>query len=150
MKMPLDILKGIHPGFVLERELKKRGIAKSRFALQIGEYPQTLVSITKGKRKMNTALSLRIEQELNLEEGFLMTLQVFHEIAEEKKRGQKTPDLDKLRLSLFWDTDIKTIDWIKYKRAVIERVFQRGNDREKQEIESFYGIEIVRTVLQKK
>jgi plasmid maintenance system antidote protein VapI len=147
MKMPLEILKGIHPGFFLERELKKRGIAKSRFALQVGEYPQTFVAITKGKRKMNTPLALRIEQALNLEEGFLMTLQVFHEIAQEKKRGQKTPDLSKLGKSLFWDTNINTIDWQKYKRAVIERVFERGDDEEKKEITRFYGEDIIRSVL---
>lgn len=50
----LEIVKGIHPGFMLERELKKRKLSKGQFALSIREYPQTLSAIMKGKRSMNT------------------------------------------------------------------------------------------------
>ena len=85
----IDILKGIHPGFYLDQQLRKHKLAKGRFAIKINEYPQTLGSITKGKRKMNTALSLKIEKELGLDEGFLMTLQVFHDIKLEKQRQQE-------------------------------------------------------------
>ena len=74
----LSVIKGIHPGFMLERELKKRGLRKGAFALSLQEFPQTLVSITKGKRRMNISLALKIEKALGLEEGFLMTLQVFY------------------------------------------------------------------------
>jgi antitoxin HigA-1 len=52
-----------------------------------------------------------------------------------------TPDLSKLRPGLFWDTDIKRIDWISQRQAVIERVTERGNDDEIAEIKSFYGEE---------
>ena len=74
MKKKLNIIKGIHPGIFLEHELKKRKLAKSRFALSVNEYPQTLVSITKGKRSMNTPLALKIENALGLDEGYLMVL----------------------------------------------------------------------------
>jgi antitoxin HigA-1 len=147
MKATLETLKGTPAGAYLEWELKKRGIAKSRLALEVGEYPQTLVAIIKGKRKLSTSLAFRIEKKLGLEEGLLMMLQVFHEIKEEKLRTQKKPDLSKLRRGLFWDTDINTIDWEKYKQAVIERVFQRGDESEKQEIENFYGSETVKRIL---
>jgi hypothetical protein len=46
----LTIIKDVHPGFILERELKKRHLKKGQFALSLHEYPQTLVSIIKGKR----------------------------------------------------------------------------------------------------
>ncbi|HEU4551761.1 MAG TPA: hypothetical protein VFS25_02965, partial [Chitinophaga sp.] len=82
MENELAILKGIHPGIVLERELKKRKLSKAHFAHTVHEFPQTLGAITKGKRNMNTALALRIEKELGLEEGYFMTLQVFYEIRE--------------------------------------------------------------------
>jgi len=68
--------KGIHPGVVLARELKRRAIKQRPFALAIGEYPQTFNSIIKGKRSMNTGLALKIENELGLEEGTLPLLQV--------------------------------------------------------------------------
>lgn len=145
----ISLLAGIHPGMFLERELKKRGLGKSKFAISLNEYPQTLVSITKGKRRMNVNLALKIERALNLEEGFLMILQVFYDIKEEKKNSAKHPDLSKFRPALFWETSMDMIDWHQHKRSVIERVFERGNDIEKQEVIKFYGqeaVEIVREI----
>jgi antitoxin HigA-1 len=148
MKDELSIIKGIHPGFYLERELKRRHLGKGRFAMSVQEFPQTLVSITKGKRKMNTALALKIENELGLEEGYLMILQVYFDIANEKKKQHSSrPDLSKIRSVLFWDTEIEKIDWILQKHAVIKRVFERGNEEEKSEIIRFYGKDEVNEVL---
>ncbi|HEY4289249.1 MAG TPA: hypothetical protein VGN00_19240 [Puia sp.] len=137
----IQYLKGIHPGIVLERELKKRKLSKGPFALSIQEYPQILGAITKGKRKMNTSLALRIEDALELEEGFFMTLQVFYDIKEEKRKKElsKIPDIKQFRPALFWDTSIEKINWIQQKRAVIERVLERGTLSEKKEIIRFYG-----------
>lgn len=145
----LEIVKGIHPGFMLERELDKRKLSKGQFALSIREYPQTLSAIMKGKRRMNTPLSMRIEEALGMEEGFLMTLQVFYDIKEEKKKlsKEKHPDLSKFRPALFWDTKMDQIDWDKQKRAVIKRVFERGDFTEKKEIRRFYGKVAVKNVL---
>ncbi len=150
MKMNLDLIKGVHPGFILERELSKRKLSKGRFAISINEYPQTLVSITKGNRGMNTSLAMRIENALGIEEGFFMILQIYYEIAEEKKKqNQHSPDLNKLRTVLFWDTRIQDINWEMQKRAVIKRVFERGNEEEREEITRFYGAEIVNSILKK-
>jgi antitoxin HigA-1 len=144
MENQISILKGIHPGFVLERELKKRHLKKGEFAHSLQEYPQTLVSIMKGKRKMNTALSLKIESKLGIDEGYFMTLQVYFDIeAEKQKQVANKPDLTKIRAALFWDTKIENINWQKQKKAIIQRVFERGNELEKQEIERFYGKEVV-------
>jgi hypothetical protein len=45
---------------------------------------------------------------------------------------------------LFWDTDITKIDWQKQSAAVILRIFERGNDIEKEEIKRFYKSELIR------
>ncbi len=143
MKDTISIIKGVHPGIILERELKLRKIGKSRFALSVNEFPQTLVAITKGKRNMNTSLALKIEHTLGLEEGYFMILQVYYNIEKEKKKkNTRHPDFSKLRRILFWDTAIEKIDWEKQKNAVIKRVFERGNAAEKKEIILFYGQEI--------
>ena len=148
MKSNIHIPKGVHPGLILERELKQRQIGKSRFAISLQEFPQTLVSITKGKRKMNTGLALKIERALGLEEGYFMILQVYHDIEEEKRRqNTEHPDLTKLRAILFWDTKMEKINWEKQKKAVIKRVFERGNEIEKKEISRFYGKKIVEGIL---
>lgn len=150
MNTSISIVKGIHPGFILERELKKRKLAKGRFAISLDEYPQTLVSITKGKRNMNPSLSLKLEKSLGLEEGYFMVLQAYYEIEKEKKKqNTQKPDLSRIRKILFWDTTFDRIDWDKHKRSIIKRVFQRGNEEEKKEITRFYGQELINSVLKK-
>lgn len=144
MENLITIIKGIHPGFVLDRVLKKRQIPKGKFAISLNEFPQTIVAITKGKRRMNINLALKIEHALDLNEGYLMTLQVFYDIKEAKKKLSKSPDLSKLRTALFWDTKIDEIDWSQQKNAVIKRVFERGNEEEKMEITNFYGEEAIK------
>lgn len=41
------------------------------------------------------------------------------------------------------------IDWQLQKRAVIQRIFERGNQQEKEEITRFYGKATVEAVLDK-
>ncbi|MEI6755255.1 MAG: plasmid maintenance system antidote protein [Paludibacter sp.] len=149
MNSTILLIKGIHPGIILERELKKRNLGKGRFALSINEFPQTLTSITKGNRKMNTALSLKIERALNMEEGYFMILQAYNDIELKKKKlaASYHPDLSLIRPVVFWDTDINGIDWDKNKSAVIQRIFERGNEQEIKEIIRFYGKEIILSVL---
>jgi plasmid maintenance system antidote protein VapI len=150
MDTKITIIKGIHPGIILEKELKRRKLQKGKFAHSINEFPQTIASISKGKRRMNPALSLKIEKALGLEEGYFMVLQAYFDIAEEKKKLTKNyhPELSKFRSALFWDTDIKLIDWEKNKKAVILRVFERGNDEEILETINFYSKELILEVLE--
>ena len=145
----VDKLKGIHPGIFLDNELKKRKLPKGRFALSINEYPQTLGAITNGKRDMNTALAIKIENELKLEEGLFMILQVFYDYKKIKKSklSQAKPNVAKFQKSTFWDTSIENIDWHKQKRAIVKRVYERGSDREKKEINKFYGSKEVERIL---
>ncbi|TNJ46091.1 helix-turn-helix domain-containing protein [Tamlana fucoidanivorans] len=151
MNILIEKYKGIHPGFVIERILKKRSIRQRPFALSINEHPQTLNAITKGRRSLNTALALKIEEVLELEEGSLALLQTYFDISRAKNKQQAaTPNLSKLRASLFWDTDYSKIDWKKQYRAVINRVFDRGNENEKQEISRFYGKNTINAVLNSK
>jgi plasmid maintenance system antidote protein VapI len=149
MELTLEKYKGIHPGLVLERELKHRKLKKGPFALSLHEYPQTLNDITKGKRGFTPALSLKIDRALKLEEGTMLLLQTYYEIKQEQQKSPAGdhPDLTVLRKALFWDTDITKIEWQKQYRAVIERVFERGNEVEKTEMLNFYGKQKVEAVI---
>lgn len=146
MKPDINIVKGIHPGIILDRELKRLSIAKGRFALSINEFPQTIGAIIKGKRRINPSISLKIEKSLNFEEGYFMVLQAYYDIKIEKLKDKSSPNINKLRPILFWDTDINSINWINQKVSVIKRVLERGDSSEIAEITRFYGIEDVNKV----
>ena len=143
--------KGIHPGAVIDRELKKRNLSQRSFAISLPEHPQSFNAMIKGKRKLNTGLALKIEHALGLEEGALLMLQMFYDINVEKRKevSGHHPDFTILRKNLFWDTDIHSIDWEKYFKAVIRRVFERGSTSEKEEIIRFYGLEKVNVAIGK-
>jgi len=148
MQNNITILKGIHPGIILERELKKRKLSKRKFALSIGEFPQTIGAIIKGKRDMNIPLSLKLEKALSLEEGFLMTLQVYFSIKKLKDdQSNIHPNISLFRKALFWDTEIQKINWVQQKKAIIKRIFERGNEQEKSELKRFYGEQTIREIM---
>ena len=143
--------KGIHPGIVIDRELKRRGIKQRPFALSLPEHPQTFNTITKGKRSLTTALALKIEHALQIEEGTLVFLQAYYDIGKEKSLMQlHTPDISVFRKAIFWDTNFQQLDWSRQYRAIIQRVYERGNDAEKNEIRRFYGVSKVALALKAK
>lgn len=77
-----------------------------------------------------------------------MTLQVFYDIKELKRTQHKLhPDFTKLRPILFWDTKMENIDWQRQKNSIIKRIFERGNEIEKNEIIPFYEIEYINKIL---
>jgi plasmid maintenance system antidote protein VapI len=143
MDLSFEKYKGIHPGIILERELKKRNLKRRPFAIQLHEYPQTLNEITKGRRRLTPTLALKIDHELKLPEGTMLVLQAYHDIKKEKQRMslEDHPNLSIIRKILFWDTDIDKIDWKKEYKAIIKRVLERGNEKEKREILRYYGKE---------
>jgi plasmid maintenance system antidote protein VapI len=107
----IGVLKGIHPGIVLERKIREKGFKKGQLALDCREYPQTLTAITKGNRDMNTALALKLEKALGLGEGYFMILQIFYDIKKQKQKlSHNDRNLPKLRKVIFWDTRMESID----------------------------------------
>lgn len=143
-------IKGVHPGAVLSRELRRRGLESKQFAISLGEYPQTINAISKGRRGINPALSIKLGHALDTDEEYFMLLQAYYEVEKERKellKNQLKPNLNKIRPILFWDTDITRLDWQKQKKAIVRRIFERGNDIEIKEILSFYGREVIQKEL---
>src|SRR5437660_1752664 len=102
MELLVKKYKGIHPGLILERELKKRSLKKGPFAISIQEYPQVINEITKGRRGITAELSLKIDRALGLGEETLFILQAYYELkkAKDQYTERPRPDLSKLRKAL--------------------------------------------------
>lgn len=137
----LDKIRGIHPGYILNRELKSRGIKSSELASNIDEHKQTISAILHKKRKITPSLSIKLSKKFNVAQDYFMLLQASYEVntLAAKISTRHKPKLDKFRPALFWDTDINQIDWEKQKRAIIKRILERGNSQEITELIKFYG-----------
>lgn len=99
--MIIDNNKGIHPGFILKQELKKRNLGYMKFAISVEEFPQSLSAIMSGNQAMNIPLALKIEKLLSLEEGYFMMLQLYYDIEQHKIKSaeilnQKDLDLESI------------------------------------------------------
>lgn len=142
-------IKGIHPGAVLKREIKKRGLKNKELASSVNEHAQTISAILNEKRSINPHLSIKLGRKLGVDEDYFMLLQASYDVEKVKlkKLVQQTPNLKNIRKVLFWDTDFKKIDWIKNRKAIIKRIFERGNPLEIKEITDFYGKETIQNEL---
>lgn len=140
----IDIIKGIHPGKFIERELKKKNLTQRVLADKTGIPYQTINAIIAGRRNLTTEQALKMDQSLAYEDGFFAILQTYYDIRQykEKELAGIFNQPPKIRKSLFWDTDFSKINWAKYKNAVIKRVFQRGSKEEIDEITRYYNISI--------
>lgn len=140
----IDIIKGIHPGKFIERELKKKNLTQRVLADKTGIPYQTINAIIAGRRNLTTEQALKMDQSLAYEDGFFAILQTYYDIRQykEKKLAGIFNQPPKIRKSLFWDTDFSKINWAKYKNAVIKRVFERGSKEEIDEITRYYNISI--------
>ena len=139
----IEKIKGVPPGAVLGWALKKRRIGTSVFAKDIGEYAGVLTDVTKLRRGITPRLSIKLGQKLDVAEYYFMLLQAYYLVDRERKENvlntQDTPDLSILRRQIFWDIDFDKLDFQRYKSYIIQRVFERGNKDEIQEIIRFYG-----------
>lgn len=87
-------------------------------------------------------MAIKIDEALGYEEGFLLTLQAFYDIAQHKaqKASETVYGVPNIRKILFGDTDFERIDWGTYKKYAIGRVLERGTKEEINEIRRFYKI----------
>jgi antitoxin HigA-1 len=135
----LKLIKGLHPGLFVNHIIKQKGIKQKDLAMELGIKPQALNAVIKAKRPMPLEMALLIEKRLGWDEGFLGQLQLFYDIKEHNRSDIK-PDFTKFRKILFWDTDVDKIDWMRYKKSIIERVRTRGDKMELKYFLEFYNM----------
>lgn len=138
----IEIIRGIHPGKFIERELNKKKLTQRALAEETGIPFQTINAIIAGRRNLTTEQALKIDHALGYEDGFFAILQTHYDIkyCKDKELASIYSEAPRIRKSLFWDTDFNKINWAKYKNAVIKRVFERGSKDEIEEITRYYNL----------
>ena len=143
MNNRIELIKGIHPGKLIERDLKKKGITQRTLSKNTGIKYETINAIVAGKRNLTIDQVMKIESFMGYDEGFLSLLQTYYDIKQYKNKkfsslnSQKPP---RIRRIVFWDTDVDKIDWERNKTAVVNRVLERGNKEEIDEIMRYYQL----------
>lgn len=142
MVSKIDILKGVHPGKIIERDLTKMHISQRALSLRADVSYQTINNIIAGTRGISTDMALKIEKTLGYDEGFLSVIQTYYDIEAHKSKllEHQYQGKPNIRKSLFWDADFEKIHWGKFRNSVIKRVLERGNDDERKEIIRFYKL----------
>ncbi len=106
--------------------------------------------ILDNKHEIDTCLSEKLAEGFQIEDKtyFYKVQQSWNKELEYQRQPKPTPNLENIRPIVFWDTIFDQIDWIRSEKWTIRRIFERGNELEKQEIISFYGKEkIIDTLL---
>ena len=71
--------RAVHPGEILNEELKERGIKQKDLAAKIGILPSHLNELIKGKRSFTVPISMALEKELGIPYDSWMRLQYSYE-----------------------------------------------------------------------
>ena len=142
MDKRIELIRGIHPGKIIKRDIRRKKLNQRILAEATNIPYQTINAIIQGKRNLTTEQALKIERILCYQEGFLAVLQTYYEIKQHKDEelSMLYKGIPSVRMSLFWDTDFGKMNWAKYKNAVIKRVLERGNLTEIKEISRFYHL----------
>lgn len=79
-----------HPGLVLGKEIDYRGLTRRKAAEDIGMAPAALSEIISGKRKITTAIAVKIEKALGINALFFLNIQVRYEYYQLKEGLKKS------------------------------------------------------------
>jgi plasmid maintenance system antidote protein VapI len=135
-------LKRVPAGAILKKILEKENISQKTIAQKAGVFPQRINDLISGKRKFTLEMSVNLAKAIGISDiGYFYKIQANHEVYnyEDEQERKITPDLTIFKNSLFWDTDIRKINWLKSPKWIIQRVYEYGNDQEIREINNFYG-----------
>lgn len=129
----------IPAGAILDRIRQKRSLTQRGLAKLAGLSPQSLNNYIHNWRSISPQVSCKLNNALSLgRDDYFTIAQQNHKNFKSRATSAKTPtpDLNKLRPAIFWDTHFDKIDWQGNMQWV---VFEYGNDEEIAEIIRFYG-----------
>lgn len=159
-----NILSGIEKKLVETGENIKlarlrRKLSLEQVAERAGISRPTLSALEKGSPGVSVGVLIQVLFALGLEKDILQLAkddipgrklqdaQLLTKQRQLKRNANAHPDFSIIRPALFWDTKLESISWQKQKKAVIKRVFERGNEQEKAEIIRYYGKKEVDNIL---
>lgn len=137
------------PSALIKREIKILGISVEELSERSEISLENIQNILNNNLTINAILSQKLGKALNENDNYFLEIQkLWDKELKYKEKNHILPNLAHIRPVVFWDEDFPYIDWNRNEKKIIRRIFERGNEIEKQEIISFYGKEKVLSVLQ--
>ena len=136
----IQAYKGIAPGKIIAHCLKERDLSQKELAERTHCHAQTISAIVTGNRDIPQDLSFRLDKEFGFEDGFFMLVQAYYKIRIHTLKAQSIPHrvIPSIRRIVFWDIDMDSLDWQANKAFIIQRVLERGNENEIQQVKAYY------------
>ena len=83
----------VHPGSILQEELKERGIKQKDFAKEIGMKAPHLSALIHGNRNISTAIASKIEAVLGIPASVWLNLQNQYDLYQDRMKENMAPCL---------------------------------------------------------
>lgn len=135
-------------GSVIKYIMEQKKTTGRQIAHRSGLTPQRISDYANNHRRITVKASLALERALEIEKpGYFYIIQTNHDIYLASRNQQPTPDLSKISNHVFWDSNIKNINWKADKKRIIQRTFEYGDEQTLSEIVRFYGKTTVKQIL---
>ena len=135
----ISAYKGIAPGKIILRGLKKRSLTQREVAAMANMHYQTLNAIISGRREITIEQSLELDKALGFERGFLAVIQTYYKVGQCSGKQENTRPHPVVRPYVFWDVDMAALDWEANREFIVQRVNERGNKSEIESVRRYYG-----------
>ena len=137
-----DRYKDIPLGLIIKKDLRKRNMSQKSLAQLIGMSYSSLNKALNGHSNFSVEQATAIDSFFGYEEAFIFRLQMVASTKITKIKENSIICKDKIpyiRPCVFWDTDMQSLDWIRHRNFIEQRVVTYGNQEEKTAIANFYA-----------
>lgn len=140
MRRDFEKYKGIPLGVIIKKDLVERQMTQKSLSTEIGMSYSKLNRILNGRGSFGVSEANRIETILDYEKSFIMGIQSLKDSFANKGDIDINASelLPKIRKCVFWDIDLASLDWIRHRRFIVERVSAYGDESERKMVERFY------------
>ncbi|MBD5288733.1 helix-turn-helix transcriptional regulator [bacterium] len=142
MRRRFETYKNIPIGLIIKKDLREKNMSQKTLAHIIGMSYRSLNSAINGHRLFKEEEADKIDTFFNYEKCFVINIQRFkHREITLLENNNISPchiSVPYIRPCVFWDIDSTTLDWIKHRRFIMERVSVYGNQEERKAITDYY------------
>ncbi|MDE5887882.1 MAG: hypothetical protein K2H46_09895 [Muribaculaceae bacterium] len=140
MARKFSIYKGIPIGLIIKKDLSRKKVSQKVLADSIGMSYYCLNRSLNNKRLIKEDEARLIDEYFKYEDRFTLNMQSYlYNKNQSKEHGSFKNITPSVRSCVFWDIDVSSLDWVKYRDFIINRVLEYGNSEEYRSVMEYYN-----------